>query len=56
MVDEPDDNEEIEGFSDTEIQESLAPFREEIDADFAKQFEPLLKVFEEKGPPEPPEK
>lgn len=47
-----DDNEEIEGFTDAEIEASLADFKAAVDADYKKQFEPLLEVFLEKGPPE----
>ena len=45
---------EIPGFSEAEINDQLADYFAEIDADYAAQVEPTVKYFEEKGPPADP--
>ena len=49
------EGEEIPGFSDAEIDEEMKPWLEEVDRDYAAALEPLVKVFEAKGPPPPDE-
>jgi hypothetical protein len=41
------------GFSDADIDEQLKPFFAELDADYAEQFDVIVKFFQAKGPPEP---
>jgi hypothetical protein len=52
--DEPDETAEhgeaIPGFSDDEIADQIAPYLEEVDAEYADQLEDLADVFREKGP------
>src|SRR6185437_123660 len=43
---------DIPGFSEAEINDQLADYFAEIDADYAAQIEPTVEYFEKKGPPE----
>ena len=52
MAKDHDDDSQYENMSDDEfVAACVREFEEEVDADYAKQFEPLVKAFQEKGPP-----
>jgi len=50
-MDNSDDNNGIDEELRQWAHESNEEFQKELDADYDAQFEPLAKVFEEKGPP-----
>lgn len=49
MDDPRDDADDLPGFSDAEIAEQIAPFLEEVDAEYDDQLERLVEVFRRKG-------